>query len=369
MANDLQSLAEAQERTRSVRDEAARVLRGEWNLKLLRQQIDTANRVHARELWSQLRSLEWDRVLTADSAMGMPDLCAMTEQVGFAVAPVPLVGAAIGARLVGGQSRHLRDGFVVLANREAAISTSGKIEATAARVDTGYRLRGTKVFIPWGGEAAAWVVTANIENENAIGLFIVERSAPGLKTTELAALDWWPLAEIQFDDVEVSPEHVLAVGDVGVQMLADAQDRETLASCAELVGVAARAHAMAVEYALLRTAFDRPIGAFQAIKHRLVDLRADIELGRALTAAAALAVDQAAGGGSAAVARAAFWCSEALRKTAEGALQVFGGIGYTWEHDLHFLLRRSATLVALLGERATYRGRIVEDLLAQQEQA
>jgi alkylation response protein AidB-like acyl-CoA dehydrogenase len=192
-------------------------------------------------------------------------------------------------------------------------------------------------------------------------MFRVAAEQAGVTRTPLAALDWWPLAELHFSDVELRPEAALALGSEGEALLARALDRETLAACTELVGVVSGVHAMAVEYARERVAFDRPIGAFQAVKHRLVDLRADIEIARSLVTAAAQSAPSA-GEPSAAVARAAFWCADALRRVPEGAIQVFGGIGYTWDHDAHLYLRRAATLAALLGERATWRERIIADL-------
>jgi alkylation response protein AidB-like acyl-CoA dehydrogenase len=132
-------------------------------------------------------------------------------------------------------------------------------------------------------------------------------------------------------------------------MLDGALARLAIGWSAELVGVAAAVHEAATEYAKHRVAFGKPIGAFQAVKHRLVDLRGDIEVARALVGRAAQAVESGnVDDADAMVALAAFWAAERLRAVPEGAIQVFGGIGYTWEHDAHLYLRRAAVLTALL---------------------
>ena len=104
----------------------------------------------------------------------------------------------------------------------------------------------------------------------------------------------------------------------------------------------------------------RPIGSFQAIKHRLVDQRSAIEVGRALVNRAADACDRTTPTPTALVSLAAFWAIDSLRAVPEGATQVFGGIAYTWEHEAHVHLRRAATVAAALGPRAEHRQAITD---------
>jgi alkylation response protein AidB-like acyl-CoA dehydrogenase len=363
MSRDLAGLAQAQEQTDAIRDAAARLLAAEWPLSRLREQLAPAARLDADALWKKLGELGWHRVLADDASTGMPELVVLAEEVGRVLAPVPLAAAAIGLTLIAATGGVSPQGLIVLAHRESAISVDPlSPQMRAARTPSGFRLRGSKRFVPWGERADAWIVSARIDDEPGVGLFRVAAAQAGVRCMPLAALDWWPLAELHLADVELTADDALVWGSEGKEVLTRALDRETLAACAELVGVASGVHAMAVRYAQERVAFDRPIGAFQAVKHRLVDLRADIEIARALVTAAAQAAPSPAGTPSSAVARAAFWCTDALRRVPEGAIQVFGGIGYTWDHDAHLYLRRAATLAALLGERATWRERIVGDL-------
>ena len=101
---------------------------------------------------------------------------------------------------------------------------------------------------------------------------------------------------------------------------------------------------------------------FQAVKHKLVNLRIDVEIAAALVQAAVHTLSTGTPERTITAARAAFWCVDRLRKVPEGALQVFGGLGFTWEHDIHLYLRRAATLASLLGEPARYRDIVVDEL-------
>jgi acyl-CoA dehydrogenase len=131
--------------------------------------------------------------------------------------------------------------------------------------------------------------------------------------------------------------------------------RAWVAQVAELVGIASAANEAAVEYAKQRTAFGHPIGVFQAIKHRLVDQRCAIEVGRALVNRAADACQHGHPDAAALASLAAYWGIDSLRAVPEGATQVFGGIAYTWEHYAHVHLRRAAGAAAGLGGRAYHR--------------
>jgi len=161
-------------------------------------------------------------------------------------------------------------------------------------------------------------------------------------------MDAMPLADVSFDGVRVDASALVARGPKARRRLDGARARLSVGWAAELVGVAAAVHDAATDYAKHRIAFGRPIGAFQAIKHKLVDLRGDLEVARALVNRAARAIEDDASDRDAMVALTSFWAAERLRRVPEGAIQVFGGIGYTWEHDAHLYLRKAAVLTALL---------------------
>jgi alkylation response protein AidB-like acyl-CoA dehydrogenase len=236
----------------------------------------------------------------------------------------------------------------------------------AFRTEAGFRLEGCKRFVPYGRQADRVVANA-LEEDRALGLFAIDARSDGLERRRLRLLDGSPCAELRFDGVDLPASARLASGDAARALLTDALALETMARCAELVGVAARALDLAVDYAKQRVAFDRPIGSFQAVQHKLVDLRGRIEIAHALVQNAAGSSGAERRERDAAVAMAAFAALDGLRAVPEGALQVFGGIGTTWEHDVHFFVRRAATLCSLIGERSGFREVVAAALFADRE--
>jgi alkylation response protein AidB-like acyl-CoA dehydrogenase len=365
MTQRLSELAEAEQRRATVRSAAADFLRREWSLSSLRNCFEGDGVVDAPALWKGMQRLGWHRIdlLAAEpgevgDALGAPELCAIVEETGRALAPTPLVPCAVGQAILLTTKAGFFGDLPVLAHGEVDRTTDRlRTSVTATEVDGGYRLDGQKRFVPYGLQADLLIVGATVEG-GRLGLFAVDTQADGIERTALRLLDGSACAELRLHDATATP---IAWGDEARRALEDALSLETIARCAELVGVADRALELAVEYAKHRVAFDRPIGSFQAVQHKLVDLRGHVEVARALYQGAARVSSEER---STATSMAAFAALDDLRRVPEGALQVFGGIGTTWEHDIHLFLRRAATLSALLGERAGFREDIVRHLEA-----
>ena len=365
MTRRLTDLAEAEERREAVRSAAADYLKGEWSLAQLRECVEQGGVADAPELWSGMQRLDWDQVepfragddsgTPSELAFGLEEFCALVEEVGQALAPTPLVPSVVGRAVLRATGTAITASLPVVAHAEGDRSTHRlRTSVHAKPTPAGYRLDGAKRFVPYALQADLVIVNA-AQPDGACGLFAIDPQTPGIERTALALLDSSLCAELKMDGVEVPPEARIASGDAALRLLRDALAVETLARCAELVGVASRALDLAVEYAKQRIAFDRPIGSFQAVQHKLVDLRGHVEVSRALYQGAAAAVPDQSADRDVAVAMAAFAALDDLRKVPEGALQIFGGIGTTWEHDIHFFVRRAATLCALLGERSGFR--------------
>ncbi|WP_238586183.1 acyl-CoA dehydrogenase family protein [Rhodococcus rhodochrous] len=152
--------------------------------------------------------------------------------------------------------------------------------------------------------------------------------------------------------------------------LASGLDIALTCMAAEQVGIAARCHEQAVEWARERIQFDRPIGSFQAIKHSLVDLLMDLELSRSALEVAVRAADaylespssQTSGALRTAASAAKAMCGDAASRVTDETLHIFGGIGFTWEHDAHLYFRRAKALDLLLGAPAEHRRRLAASL-------
>ncbi len=304
-----------------------------------------------RAAWQSMCDLGWVglRVDEADggSGLGMLEFCALAEELGAALAPEPLVACAMAARLLDGAvRRELLAGsrIVLLAWQERADSLEPRGETT---VEDG-RVYGCKRFVPAAEGADDFLVTTDR------GLMLVPHHAAGLRIEPLPTQDGGHVATLRFDGVLGKP----LPGDPCTVL-----EEAALASAAYLLGVIEGALALTLEYLKTRRQFDAPIGSFQALQHRAVDLTLQAALTRASVESAAALLD---GGGAgpaaraavqAAVSRAKARASDAALLVTRQAIQLHGGIGYTDECDAGLYLRKAMVLAPAFGGAALHRRR------------
>jgi alkylation response protein AidB-like acyl-CoA dehydrogenase len=235
------------------------------------------------------------------------------------------------------------------------------IEMVAKGSGDSYTLAGTKMFVVDGHVADLIVVAARLEGtsgQDGIAFFTVDAGASGLTRTPLATMDQTrKQAKLEFAEVAATP---LGEPGAGWPALAKTLDQAAAMSANEMVGGAQVALDMAVEYAKVRVQFGRPIGSFQAIKHKCADMLLEVESGKsaAYYAAWAAADDNDELPVAASLAKA--YCSDAYFHTAAENIQIHGGIGFTWEHDAHLYFKRAKSSQLLLGDPTYHR-----ELLAQ----
>ncbi|MBH0119526.1 acyl-CoA/acyl-ACP dehydrogenase [Rhodococcus sp. CX] len=215
---------------------------------------------------------------------------------------------------------------------------------------------------------AAQVVIAPALATDGVVLVSVETDADGILRTPMTALDLTRgMARMAFDGTPVT---VLTEPAPSADFLAPGLDIALTCMAAEQVGVAARCHDEAVNWARERIQFDRPIGSFQAIKHSLVNLLMDLELARSVLEVAVRAADtyldmpteQSALALRTAASAAKAMCGDAATRLTDESLHIFGGIGFTWEHDAHLYFRRAKALDLMLGAPADHRARLAAAL-------
>jgi alkylation response protein AidB-like acyl-CoA dehydrogenase len=234
----------------------------------------------------------------------------------------------------------------------------GPFDAPSARVSDG-RLAGVKRPVP-DGMVADLAIVAAVDDAGETGLYVVDLSAEGVTRRSLSALDpTRPQAEVRFED---TPCERLADG--GPEAIAAVLDRAAVLFAFEQVGGAQRCLEIAVEYAKERYQFGRPIGSFQAVKHRLADMFVGIELARSNCYYGAWAVANDAPDLTAAASAARVSATEAYAFAAQEGLHLHGGIGVTWEADAHLFLKRSRSIELLLGGVAQWRERLMCELEA-----
>jgi alkylation response protein AidB-like acyl-CoA dehydrogenase len=330
-----------------LRQSADDFLRQAWSVERTRSLLDSPESAFDGILWQKVLELGWPDVLVSEASTGgggsLRELAVLAEAAGAGAAPIPLAATAAAAWC---EDRCV-DGLPLLLDQPVSLA--------------GQSVSGVIPIVPFGAAATRLLMLAESDGNSILG--VVDPAAEGVQCEPVRPLDRNPAAAITLTDAPMTP---LVEGYDAVTRHRQALLRARVAAVAELVGIASAAHNAATEYAKMRVAFGHPIGAFQAIKHRLVDQRSAIEVGRALVNRAADGCEQDDPDAPALVSLAAFWAIDTLRTVPEGAIQVFGGIAYTWEHEAHVHLRRAATVAATLGSRAQHR-RAVTDWLASRQ--
>jgi alkylation response protein AidB-like acyl-CoA dehydrogenase len=216
-----------------------------------------------------------------------------------------------------------------------------QLEATATA--EGYRLDGAQTYVPYGDEVDHVVVAARTDpgtSLDGVSLFVVD--AADLEVTPLDSLDRSrPLARVDFDDVRIAEGDLLGEEGEGGEPLVRALDRYAVATSAMLVGAADRAVDLSVEHGNEREQFGHPVGRYQAVKHRTVDMWMTMQASRSLLYYAAWALDSDAADAPRAVSSIKAFCSEHAATLFRDDIQNHGGMGYTWDHDGHVYLKQA----------------------------
>ena len=232
------------------------------------------------------------------------------------------------------------------------------ISMPATKNGTGWRLRGHKSFVLDGHSAGLLLVVAS--TTAGLSLFAVDATAAGLTKTALPALDQTrKLARLEFSDV---PGRLIGSPGDAAAMLDRTLDVAAIALAAEQLGGAQRALDMAVEYAKIRHQFGRPVGSFQAIKHRCADLLLEVESLRSAVSYAAAAVAEGAAEVPVIAPLVKAYASETFFHVAAENIQIHGGIGFTWEHDAHLYFKRAKSSELFLGDGNYHRERLATRL-------
>jgi alkylation response protein AidB-like acyl-CoA dehydrogenase len=295
--------------------------------------------------------------------LGMVEQALVLEEMGRAAYPGPYFATAVLAAtaLRGDQRlRAIAEGRLkaTLACVDDALGWAPESVTMVARPRGGdeYVLSGTKRFVPFAHVADLVLVAARAGDE--VALFAVERGAPGLDSAPNLEMDRTSkTSTLVLDSVPAS-----IVG--GREVLEAVLRRAAVGAAAEMLGAARKCMEMSVEYAKVRHQFGQPIGAFQAIKHACADMLLEVENAHAATYYAAWALDADAPDAALAASVAKAHVGEAARKVCGSAIQVHGGIGFTWEYDLHLYVKRAKHLEPLYGDADYHRERALQLRLA-----
>jgi alkylation response protein AidB-like acyl-CoA dehydrogenase len=351
---------------KQLRDQARRFLAEQCPPAVVRRSLD-GEETHAAALWKEIAAMGWIGAAIPEqyggAGLGYEGLCVLAEEIGRAVAPVPFASTAYlaaAAILLAGTEAQKREYLPRMADGSligcfALTEGNGNPSPNAinARV-AGGRLSGTKWPVADGTVADIAVIAAR-DDAGGVALFVGETKS--LNRTALRTLD--PTRDqARFDCADTLVEKLAeATGWSAIQRLLD---RAAILFAFEQVGGADAALQMARDYALQRYAFGRPIGSFQAIKHKLADVYVALELARsnAYYGAWALAADAAELPVAAATARVS--ATDAFHLAAKENIQTHGGVGFTWAFDCHLFYRRSKQLALCLGGAPFWKNRLMD---------
>ena len=301
------------------------------------------------------------------AGFGFDELAVVLEETGRTLFTGPLLPSVVLASTVllrSGDDQACRrylpgiaDGSTiatVAVSEDAALWRESDISVSATVEGADWVLDGTKPFVLSGAEAALILVAAR--TPRGVSVFAVDAAASGLTIQQQPVMDLTRrLASLTFDRC---PAALVGGDGAGWAALEATFDSAIVALACEQVGGAAAVLDATVAYLKVREQFGRPIGSFQAIKHRCADMLVELESARSAAAYASTAV--AAGAEDAAVAAsiAKVYCSQAFYHIAAESIQMHGGIGFTWEHPAHLYFKRAKSSEVLFGSPSAHRERI-----------
>jgi alkylation response protein AidB-like acyl-CoA dehydrogenase len=321
------------------------------------------------QVWKETAELNWPGLIVAEEhggqALGTVELVVLMEQLGYALAPGPFLSntfAALALEAAGTDEQRERylaplavgdkRGTLALWDRGAGMNPD-QITLDPERSNGGWTLSGEKLFV-LDAEIADFLIVGATGGRR----FIVERDADGVSIAQTPTIDSTRKQYVvTLDGVQVGEDAAL---ETDADALGLARARAYTALAAELAGVAQRAMEMAVEYAKDRKQFGRAIGSYQAVSHACAQMLLETEGARSATFYAGWAADNEPETASLAGSVAKAYASDAAWRVTASSLQVHGGIGFTWEHDLHLWLKRARCGASYFGDARWHRDRVAE---------
>jgi alkylation response protein AidB-like acyl-CoA dehydrogenase len=365
---------ELSEEQRALRDVSRALLADHCTSAQVREMTGGADA--DAKLWELGTGLGWTGLAVPDehggSGAGLVELALVAEELGRAAARGPFIATALAGLAV---ARHgspelralalpaLADGSATAA--WAVAESGGWLSPAASLTRAGdgdaFVLSGRKTLAQDAGSAAWLLVSATADGEPAV--VVVQREAPGVRIRRQQALDLTRnLYEVVLDAVWVPAGRRLLGGAAAVKELLSAA---AVLTSADALGAGTRLLEMTVEHAKVRVQFGQPIGGFQAVKQKCAEMLMTTQGTRAAVYYAAMALDAATADACEAASTAKAFTSDGISRLAGEALQVHGGIGFTWEHDLHLFLRRIKADEQLYGDAAVHRERLCEFLVTR----
>lgn len=329
-------------------------------------------------LWESMADQGWTGLTLPEAydglELGLVDLVVIAEEMGRACLPSPFLASTWAASLIANTPNEAFKGkylpslslgesvaTVALLEEEPAWDAKA-VQLRAEASDTGLVLNGSKHQVL--DAATANLILLFCRKDGELVVAAVSRNAEGLTVSPTPTID--PTRKyyrIDLQGVKVDSRHILAEGAAAEKALDASLQTGALLACADMIGGMQWVLETTVEYAKVRQQFDKPIGSFQAVQHQCADMLLMVESARSATYYAAWALHESEPAGPQGLNIAKAYCSEAARKVGNSGIQIHGGIGFTWEHDLHLFYRRTKSSEFLFGDPTFHRERLAHSIL------
>jgi alkylation response protein AidB-like acyl-CoA dehydrogenase len=354
------------EEQQQLKDSARTFLSGESPTAFVRKTMATDDG-YPRELYAHVAKLGWSGLIVPEkfggAGLGMLDMAMILEEGGYAAMPGPFLFSSVLAAgaLKLSSSEQLKSKWLTPLAEGKAIGTvalaesAGSIDyrdinATSVKGDDEkWRLSGIKMFVPYAN-VADFVVVAARRHRGGVFLFVVDTKAPGVAIRPMKNLDL--TRRVSTVELEGAVAERLKGG---TELFARLIDIGAVAVAADSLGGTERALEMAVDYSKVREQFGKPIGSFQALKHAAAEIVADLEPARAMLWYAAYALDTGAPDAARVASMAKARLCDIYSRGTGRAVLMHGGVGFTWEHDIHLWFKRARFNESYFGSPAYHR--------------
>ena len=361
-------------------DSIARFIDNDYDFEK-RQEIAKSEKGYSPELWQTYAELGWTAVPFAEDDGGLGggpiELMLMMEQFGRGLVVEPYLATIV---LAGGVLRRVASAeqkeqwlsCIIEGRTQAALAFAEpqarfEIADIATRAEAngnGFILNGQKNLVLNGSNAELLIIPARTggaqSDENGITLFTVSSNSAGIERQDYATVDAHQAAEITLKDVHVESASLLGEVGQGYPTLEAVIDEATLAVCAEAIGILKTMHDKTVEYAKNRVQFGVPIGTFQALQHRMVDMLMACEQTQSLLLWATMLTADGEAGAQKAISALKYQIGTAGRMVAQESIQIHGGMGVTWELDISHYFKRFTAIELLFGNADFHLDRYVQ---------
>ncbi len=353
-----------------LKDTAKEFLQKNASINHFRELRDSKDEIgYSKALWKEMAELGWAGILVSEeyggSEFGMMGLGGILEETGRTLAPSPLFSTGLVGvsflELAGTENQKQEylpqivsgDLTTAFALEEGPRHSPTNISTTAKKEGDGFVLNGQKTFVLDGHTADLIIVAARTEGEindsSGVTLFLLDKSAEGLKISRTKMVDSRNSSEISLSNIKVDGNQILGEINTGSQLIEEVLDRAQIGLASEMVGSALEAFERTLEYLKERKQFGSVIGSFQALQHRAAIMFTELELAKSAVVGALNAIDENSNDRSRFASLAKFKAGETLHLVSNEAVQMHGGVGVTDEFDIGFFLKRSRVVEQIFG--------------------